>query len=129
MSAKKVLVVEDEPSISQLAAEVLTDEGFEVDVAVNGKVAQEMIRNMVKEKPYELCLLDMKMPEMNGMELYEWMKVESPQLASGVIFTTGSVMQVEIMDFIEQSGQPYLPKPFTPTELRNIVINIQSKAE
>jgi len=40
-TAKKILVVEDEPAIYELCRRVLTDEGFEVDTAVNGKVAQE----------------------------------------------------------------------------------------
>ena len=129
MNTKTVLVVEDEPSISKLCERVLTGEGFEVDIAVNGKFAQDIIRDLADKTRYQLCILDIRTPEMNGMELYDWMKDDNPQLASTVIFTTGSVMQEDILNFIEQSGRPYLPKPFTPVELRTVVRDALKDAE
>lgn len=114
---KRILIVEDEPAICDLCRRVLTREGFEVEIAVNGKVAQDMIQG----KQYDLCLLDIRTPEMNGKELYQWLKEKHPQLASRVIFDTGSVIGKDTMTFIEQSGRPFLPKPFTPDELRPIV--------
>jgi len=129
MNTKTVLVVEDEPSISKLCERVLTAEGFEVDIAVNGRIAQDIIRDLADKKQYELCIVDIRTPEMNGMELYAWMKDENPQLAGRVIFTTGSVIQEDINDFMEQSGRPYLPKPFTPAELRNVVRDAIKDAE
>ncbi|MFC1943006.1 response regulator [Chloroflexota bacterium] len=113
----KILVVEDEPAISEFCRRVLTSAGFEVEIAVNGKVAQEMI----EKRQYGLCLFDIKTPRMNGKELYQWLKEKHPQQASKVIFTTGSVMGGDTMTFIEQSGNPLLPKPFTPAELEAIV--------
>ncbi len=65
-SARKVLVVEDEPAICDLCRGVLTGEGFEIDIAVNGKVAQDMI----EKKQHALCLIDIRTPEMNGKEFY-----------------------------------------------------------
>ena len=116
-TAKKVLVVEDEPSISTLCQRVLSGEGFEVDVAVNGKVAQDMINR----KQYDLCLIDMRTPAMSGMELYQWLKPEKPELVQGVIFTTGDVMREDIRGFLEQAGRPFLPKPFTPDEILIVI--------
>ena len=114
---KRILVVEDEPAICDLCRRVLTDEGLEVDIAVNGKVAQDMI----EDKKYGLFLLDIRTPAMNGIELYQWMYRKYPQLASRVVFTSGSVIGGATMTFIEQSGRPFLPKPFTPDELEAIV--------
>ena len=114
---KRILVVEDEPSISQVCLRVLTREGYEVDIAVNGRVAQDMI----EEKQYDLCLLDVRTPKMNGQELYEWLQKRYPQLTSRVIFTTGSVMGSATITFVEQTGRPFLPKPFTPNDLKAIV--------
>ena len=116
-SVKTVLVVEDEPAISQVCLRFLTSEGFEVDIAVNGKVAQDMI----EAKQYDLCLIDVRTPKMNGKELYQWLKEKYPQLADRVIFTTGDVMGGDTQDFLEQSGRPFLPKPFTLNELKAIV--------
>ena len=116
-SVKTILVVEDEPSINQVCLRVLTREGYKVDVAVNGRVAQDII----EEKQYDLCLLDIRTPKMNGVELYQWLQKKYPQLARRVIFTTGSVMNGEAVTFVEQSGRLFLPKPFTPAEIKTIV--------
>ncbi len=114
---KRILIVEDEPAICDLCQRVLTNEDFEVDIAVNGKVAQDMI----EEQQYALCLIDIRLPVMTGIELYQWLEEKHPQLASRVIFTTGSVISGATTDFIKQTGRPFLPKPFTPDELKAVV--------
>jgi len=116
-SIKTILVVEDEPAISDICRRVLASEGFEVDVAVNGMVAQDMI----EKKQYDLCLIDIRTPAMNGKELYQWLKEKHPQLTGGVIFTTGDVMGGDTQSFLEQASRPFLPKPFTPDELKAIM--------
>ena len=116
-SAKRILVVEDEPAISQLCRRVLTSEGFEVDIAVNGEIAQDML----EEKQCDFCLIDIRTPEMNGIELYQWLKEKHPKIIEGVIFTTGDVMSGDTKDFLEQTTRPFLPKPFTPDELKTIM--------
>jgi len=115
--AKRVLVVEDEPAISDVCRRVLTGEGFEVEIAVNGEVAQDMI----DKKQYDLCLVDIRTPAMNGRELYQWLKEKHPQLVNRVIFTSGDVMAGDTQSFLEQAARPFLPKPFTPDEIRTIV--------
>ncbi len=114
---KRILVVEDEPAISDVCRRVLTGEGFEVDIAVNGIVAQDMIRN----KQYDFCLIDIRTPAMNGKELYQWLKEKHPQLAGGVMFTTGDLMGGGIQSFLEQAARPFLPKPFTSSKLKAMV--------
>ena len=116
-NVRRVLVVEDEPAICELCQRVLTGEGFEVDIAVNGKVAQDMS----EEKQYDLFLFDIKLPVMNGQELYQWLKEEHPKQISKVIFTSGSVLGEDTQLFIEQTGRPFLLKPFTCDELKVIV--------
>ena len=115
--AKRILVVEDEPAINAVCRRVLTSEGFEVDIAVNGKVAQDML----EEKQYDLCLIDIRTPVMNGKELYQWLQEKHPQLAGRVLFTTGDVMSGDTQSFLEQIARPFLPKPFTSSELKAMV--------
>ena len=115
--AKRILVVEDEPAVSDVCRRVLTSEGFEVDIAVNGKVAQDML----EEKQYDLCLMDIKLPTMNGKELYQWLQERHPRLAGRVIFTSGDVMGGDTQSFLEQADRPFLPKPFTPAQLKAIM--------
>ena len=114
---KRILVIEDELAICTLCQRVLTREGFEVDIAVNGKIAQDMI----EKRKYDLGLLDIRMPVMNGKELYQWLEETHPQLISRVIFISGSVITGATQSFLEQTGRPCLPKPFTATELIAIV--------
>ena len=115
--AKTILVVEDEPRIGRVCRRVLTDEGYEVDIAVNGQVAQDMLG----QKDYHLCLIDIRTPVVNGMQLYQYMKEKHAKLLNTVIFTTGDVIGGDTQSFLELAGRPFLLKPFTPHELRTIV--------
>jgi DNA-binding response OmpR family regulator len=125
VDTKRILVVEDEPSICDICQRVLATEGCEVDVAVNGKIALDMI----EQKQYDFCLVDVRTPEMDGKELYQWLKEKHPQLASRIIFTTGSVLGEDVTSFIGQTGRPFLPKPFTPAELKAIVMETLKEVE
>jgi DNA-binding response OmpR family regulator len=116
-SVRRILVVEDEPSISDVCRRVLTREGYAVEIAANGKLAQ----TMVGEKPYDLCLIDIRTPALNGKELYEWLQEKYPQLTKRVIFTTGDMLEGDTQSFIEGTGRPCLPKPFSPSDLKAIV--------
>ena len=116
-TVKRILVVEDESAISQVCLRTLTSKGFEVDIAVHGEVAQEMLR----EKDYDLCLIDIRTPVMNGKQFYQCIQEKHPKLIDRVIFTTGDVISKDIQVFLGQAARPLLPKPFTPDELRSIV--------
>jgi len=114
-SAKRsILVVEDEPSITNVCQRVLGSEGFEVDIASNGKEAQDMIQ----ERRYDYFLFDIKMPILDGKALYYWLKDKYPQLAERVMFMTGESMGVETQSFLRETGAAFLIKPFTPSELK-----------
>ena len=124
-SVRRILVIEDEPAICEICVRVLTGDGFEVDIAANGVVAQDMLW----ERDYDLCLIDIRTPTMNGKELYQWLEEKHPQAAKRVIFTTGDIMGGETTSFIERSGMPFLPKPFAPDELMAIVRKTLEEAE
>ncbi len=121
----RILVVEDEPVINRVCSQTLRGEDFEVDIAVNGKVAQDIL----EKKQYDLCLIDIRTPEMNGKELYQWLKEKHPKVANGVIFTTGDVMGGDTQSFPEQAGRPFLPKPFTPAQLKTIMRDALKEVE
>jgi CheY-like chemotaxis protein len=116
-SAGRVLVVEDEPSISQICLRTLSGEGFEVDIAANGAEAQERL----KAKDYDICLVDIITPVMDGKRLFRWMTEMHPNLVKGVIFTTGDSINPDTRDFLDKAHRPFLPKPFTLAELKSVV--------
>jgi DNA-binding response OmpR family regulator len=114
---KVILVVDDEPSIRQVCSQVLAREGYQVDIATNSKIAQEIL----DMRKYDLCLIDIRTPAMNGFELYYWLKDNHPEQARCVIFTSGDVYSKETEDNLQRSGRDFLPKPFTTEELKAIV--------
>lgn len=116
---KRSLVVEDEPSIARMCLRVLGAEGFEVDVAVDGKAAQTRLSGSGGR--YDLCLIDIRTPGMNGIELYQYLEEIGSEMINRVIFTTGDVVNDEIKAFLEETGRPFLPKPFTLDELRSVI--------
>jgi len=120
---KRVLVVEDEPAISQVCLRVLSAEGFEVDLAENGASAQKRLR----EKDYDLCLIDIMTPVMDGKRLYRWITDKRPQLEKGVIFTTGDAINPDRRAFLDRVDRPFLPKPFTLDELKRVIMETLGK--
>jgi DNA-binding NtrC family response regulator len=114
---RRALVIEDEPVISWICQRILMAEGFDVDIAMTGLIA----RKMVDDKSYDLCLSDVRTPGMSGVQLYQYLEQEHPELARRVIFTTGDVMSDHIARFLEGTQRPFLAKPFTPDELRQVI--------
>jgi DNA-binding response OmpR family regulator len=113
----RVLVVEDEPTIARVCIRTLTAQGYQVEVAEDGRKAERTFG--VKE--FDLYILDIRTPEINGMELYQEMRKNYPSLTGRVLFTSGDTLSVGIREFLEDNGRPYLAKPFTPSELRSLV--------
>jgi DNA-binding response OmpR family regulator len=120
---KRVLVVEDEPAISQVCLRVLSAEGFEVDLAENGARAQKRL----KENDYDLCLIDIMTPIMDGKRLYRWIMDKRSHLVKGVIFTTGDAINPDTRAFLDRVDRPFLPKPFTLEELKRVVVETLGK--
>ncbi|KTB48521.1 response regulator [Dehalogenimonas alkenigignens] len=112
-----VLLVEDEPAIGMACQRVLTGRGFKVTVAVDGQAAQSLLES----NAYDICLLDIRTPQISGEELFKWIQVKRPELVPSVILTTGDVISGDTARFIQTSGRPSLPKPFAPNELLEIV--------
>ncbi len=122
---KRILIVDDEPVIRELCQRVLTEERFEVDMASDGREALSMI----SEQEYDLCLFDIKMPLMNGKELYESLRKTYFRVTSRVIFTTGSAIGQETERFLQSCGRPVLRKPFTTEELTAIITQTLKKVD
>jgi len=114
---KRILVVEDEAVLGRLCQRVLAADGFEVDLANNGLTAREI----AAEKDYDLCISDIRLPGITGMQLYEHWKNSGNPLAERLIFVTGDTLNNTIQDFLEHSGRPCIMKPFDPREFSSAV--------
>jgi DNA-binding response OmpR family regulator len=117
VSKGKILAVEDELGIRQVCHRALTSQGYQVDFAGNGVAAESMLM----KQDYDLLLVDIKTPVMDGKQLYHYIEARHPELVNRVIFTTGDAMSNDTQDFLKQTGRPFLLKPFSPDELNALV--------
>ena len=110
-----VLVVDDSRTMRLALIRALNSLGFNnITEATNGRMAVELIL----KKSFDLMLLDMEMPEMNGMEVLLEIK-NNPQLSGLPVIVISGAEQVEnAVMCIEAGAEDYLPKPFNPTLLR-----------
>lgn len=114
----RVLVVDDGPVNSMLAASVLEKSGYLVDAASSGMRALELGR----EKLYDLLLMDIYMPGMDGIETTRrWRKLSNANAGIPVIALTAHALESDRARFIEEGLDDYLAKPYRPAELRERV--------
>jgi len=107
----RILVVDDEEIVIQSCLRVLSDAGFEIDAARDGLEALSMIN----ENGYEVLILDIKMPKMDGMEVLQRVKEARPDI--DVIMITGLHEIETAVQAMKLGAFDYLPKPFDPEEL------------
>ena len=110
----RILVVDDEPTITQVLKRVLTDEGYEVEITGKAKAAL----GLIKGGKYALILLDIKLPDMSGIELYQHLDKTAMSLTQRIIFITGDVLGTDTMDFFSRTGASYVTKPFDMEQLK-----------
>ena len=117
---KRILVIDDEPTVRDICKRILSDSDLMVDTAPDGITGQWMI----EAAHYELCLVDMKLPLMNGQEFFAWLKEKHPELAAKTIFMTGDILEGDTQSFLDDLKRPYLLKPFTANELKALVTEV-----
>ncbi|HXI03507.1 MAG TPA: ATP-binding protein, partial [Candidatus Saccharimonadales bacterium] len=117
MESKRILVVEDEESLSDMICEALSAEGHVVERAPDGVSA----RRKIEDGTFDLIISDLKMPNMGGRELYDVVSRMNPQLARKIIFSTGDSVSADTQAFFRRTGNPFLTKPFNLSELYSAV--------
>jgi DNA-binding response OmpR family regulator len=110
-TGRKVLVVDDEAVAANSVRRTLSRRGFRVDEAFSGNEAL----NRILSEMYDLVLLDMKMPDTNGLELLPIIKKHRPNLP--VVMVTGYASIDTAVEAIQRGASDYVAKPFTPDEL------------
>jgi DNA-binding NtrC family response regulator len=119
----RILVVDDELNICQSCAKVLTKMDYGVDYALNGYDALKMM----EAEPYDVIMTDLKMSRLGGMEVLRRVKEAFPD--TQVVVMTGYASVSSAVEVMKMGALDYLPKPFTPDELRAIVRQAVTKRE
>jgi CheY-like chemotaxis protein len=115
-SRPQVLVVDDEPIIAQLITDMLTGDGYDVDTALDGLVALELIGR----RAYDLILSDLRMPGLDGLGLYRELEQSRPELARRFVFITGTAEHTDYAGLIVDLAVPVLTKPFDMSALQRV---------
>ena len=110
-----ILVIDDEEVVRDSCSQVLIKEGYQTETAGDGETGLQKIREV---KP-DLVLVDLKMPGVCGMEVLKKIRDIDPDIITVVI--TGFATIDSAVDSMKEGAYDFLPKPFTPDELRLII--------
>jgi two-component system, OmpR family, phosphate regulon response regulator PhoB len=108
-----VLIVEDEPDIRNLVVHHLTRDGFRCRVAASGPEALARVRTATPD----LVVLDLMLPEMDGLEVCRRLRADSATAAIPIIMLTAKADEVDRVVGLEMGADDYVAKPFSPKEL------------
>lgn len=115
---KKIFVIDDEEIVRELLAEVLSNSGFQVMTAESGHIGLDYFRQ--PDCRYDLVIVDMSMPDMNGMEVCRELRKIAP--VQKIMITTGSYPNAEEIAELKQNGIEHIvKKPFNLNELIRLV--------
>lgn len=109
----RVLLIEDEVTLRTTIGRFLRGRGYAVDVADGGTAALSLIAG----HSYDLVLLDLRMSDLTGEQVYQTIASRDPEQASRVLFMTGDLHSESAARFVRATGRPVLAKPFTLAEL------------
>ncbi len=115
--AYKILVVDDEPMIVRLMEFILSRQGHEMLIAVNGEEALQKIR---AHKP-DLVLLDIMMPRIDGYEVAQQLRADPETSRLPIIMLSAKAQEEDIRRGAEVGVDAYVTKPFSPEHLVQVV--------
>jgi CheY-like chemotaxis protein len=113
----RALIVDDEVEVGELNAEILRKEGFEVDFVTSGEEAISRLGSI----NYDVFLSDLNMPGVDGRQIYDALVTHFPKMLRRTAYITGDTMGQSSLGLLSESGLPYLEKPVSPAELRDLV--------
>jgi signal transduction histidine kinase len=113
---QRILIVDDEPDIAEMLAEILDTASYRSVIARSGQDAL----NKIAQQAFDVILCDIRMPDLDGPGLYKALAESYPQLTRRVIFMTGDILSgpssVELNNTV-----PVIEKPFKPAEIKRVV--------
>jgi PAS domain S-box-containing protein len=122
---RTALVVDDEPEIGELLAEMLKKLGLRFEVKASGEAAQAALM----QRDYDVVLCDLRLPGLDGPALYDWIAEHRPHLCSRTAFITADTLGASSRRFLARAGRPVLEKPFVPAELRRLLAQLLADAQ
>ncbi len=122
----RILIVEDDENIRKTMKNILQQQGYVTDTAKTGQEAE----NKTKDKAYNLALLDIKLPDMEGTQLLAKLHESTPKMVK--IMVTGYPSLENAMEALNQGADAYVTKPVKPAKLLELIkekLEEQNQAE
>lgn len=113
-SAARVLVVEDEPTVARLVADVLREEGHKVEAVLD---SQEGLAR-ISRGSFDLIICDLRMPRLDGPAFYDALVRAGSPARHRILFITGDTLGPRTVEFLKSRKLPFLAKPFLVEELK-----------
>jgi DNA-binding response OmpR family regulator len=110
-----ILVMEDDLNVARGLEMILSEEGYEVNLAGTGELAMKAF----KEKRFDLLVADLRLPDMNGMDVIKQVKEQEPE--TEVIVITGYGTTAKAVKAMKMGVHDFLPKPFTEDQIKTAI--------
>ena len=110
--SEKILIVEDDPNLGQILTEYLGMKGFETTLCIDGLEGLETYK---ASSGYDMCILDLMMPKMDGFSLAREIRKEDEN--TPIVFLTAKSMKEDVIEGLKIGADDYLTKPFSMEEL------------
>ncbi len=117
---RRVLVAEDEPAVLDLLSRVLEEGGAQVTPARDGQEAWEQLA----ASDFDLVVADMRMPNLDGKDLYERVAAERPEMIPRFVFATGDLVRQDTLRFLERIPDRVLTKPVDLDDFRRVLAKV-----
>ena len=116
-TGRRVLVVDDEHDVRDTLAEMLTVAGHDAVTCASGSEALAQL----EQRTFDVIISDLRMPGMDGAQLFDAIRARWPGIAPRVIFMTGDALNAAHADFLARLDQPCIEKPFAPEEVCSLI--------
>lgn len=120
----RILVVDDEEQVRVVIDRILSRD-HDLVLAASGYAARELLE---EDRRFDAILCDMMMPEVSGIDLYEWLLDRAPELVDRVVFMTGGVFTPRVVEFKSRTSNPIVNKPFNAKVLRLLLREVVASA-
>lgn len=117
---RTILIVEDEPRVADVLAEMFRFQGHEVHTAGGGAAGLSKLDSA----KHDVIVCDLKMPGMDGPEFYAEALRRDPDLRRRFVFITGASVAGKMEQFLQHTGAPYLRKPFELDDIEKMVAQL-----
>lgn len=113
MKTPHILIVDDEPNIVMSLEFLMRKNGYQVGIARNGTEALAAIN----QTPYDLILLDIMMPDVDGLQVCRQLRARPDRAGTKVIFLSAKSREADVQKGYEAGANLYIPKPFSTRQL------------